>query len=838
MNKLYEPQFFEEQISQKWKNKKFFSIHDETKKPFSILLPPPNVTGKLHIGHALDTFLQDSIIRYKKLSGYDVFYIAGTDHAGIATQARVEKEIKKLENKTKYDYGKERFIEKIWEWKNTYANEIRKQWAKLGLALDYDNERFTLDDLSNEAVNKVFIQLYNEGIIYKDLKPINWDPILQTTVSNIEVINKPTKQTMYYIKYPIANSNEFVSIATVRPETMLSDVAVVYNPSDARYLKYQNVKIIHPLTNKEIPFIADQYVDKKFGTGLMKLSAHAEVDIEIIRKHNLPIYETIDKNGLISEKNSIFFGLDREQARKEIVAFLKKHNLLIKEKETISNVGFSERSDSPIEILVLPQWFIKMEKFSKDLLKHLDSKEAVKFYPKRFIKITKQWIANAHDWNISRQLWWGHQIPAWYKDENMKVQIDSPGQGWVRDQDVLDTWFSSGIAPFSFLDWPNESQKIKRYYPTNLLVTGYDLIFFWISRMYFFGLHFMKKKPFDEVLIHGLVRDAQNRKMSKSLNNGVDPIEVIDKYGSDSLRWGLITNFTPGYDLKYTDDKIKVAWTLNNKIWNIARYIQSLQDDQVKQNSEFDEWIEQKLAQLKTNIDKAMKKYEFTIIGNSISKFIYNDFSSWYIEFLKLKPNKKFALEILRKFLIIIHPYLPFVSDYLFKEIFEQEILEQVFPNLTIKKVNQKKLSSNLLTVDQIIELISAIRRYREEKEISKKDIINYCIDFNLEVKQEQIVNILTNSKYVQNNDSLISLSFGKLYIQLSPEERIKDIERIKKEIDRINFEINRAKNILDNPNFISKAPKEKVQIEQEKLQKYKQELLKYSLELEAKCKF
>lgn len=829
MEKIYNPKEFEAKISKKWEDKLFFSTHDETKKPFSILLPPPNVTGKLHIGHALDTYLQDTVIRYKKLNGFDTFYIAGMDHAGIATQARVEKELLKTENKSRLDYGKKDFINKIWEWKDLYSQTIREQWAKLGLGLDYKNERFTLDNLSNKAVNKVFIELYNQGIIYKGLKPVNWDPILMTAISNIEVINKPTKQNMYYIKFLIKNSNEYVTIATVRPETMLSDVAVVYNPTDQRYLKYANAKIIHPLTNKEIPFIADGYVDKKFGSGLMKLSAHAEIDIQIIQKHNLEIHETIDKKGLISEKNSPFFGMTREKARIEIIKYLKSKDLILKEKETISNVGFSERSDAIIETLVLPQWFVKMDVLSKKLLNHLISKETVKFFPKRFIKIAKQWIENIYDWNISRQLWWGHQIPAWYCKDQIKVQEECPGKEWTRDEDVLDTWFSSGIAPFSFLGWPNQDSKLNRYYPTNLLVTGYDLIFFWISRMYFFGLHFMNEKPFNEVLIHGLVRDAQNRKMSKSLNNGVDPIEVINEFGSDSLRWALITNSSPGYDLKYTDDKVKSAWTLNNKLWNIVRYIQNLPNDENKV-SEFDYWIQNKLALLKNNIDKAMKKYEFTIIGNNIAKFIYNDFSSWYVEFLKIKPNKKFALEILKSFLIIIHPFLPFITDYLFFEVFNEEILLKNYPKITIKKENKTK---NHLSVEQIIELVFTLRKYRDEKGISKKDIINYYGNFSLDDNQISIVNFLANAYIEKNEDSLITLSFGNLFIKLTQEDKEKDIERIKKEITRLEFEINRSQTILSNANFINKAPKEKVDLEKEKLLKYQEELSKYTKELE-----
>lgn len=834
MDKIFDPKKFESMISKKWKDKKFFSQHDWNKEPFAILLPPPNVTGKLHIGHALDTYLQDSVIRYKKLQGYDVFYIAGMDHAGIATQTKVEATLIKEEHKNRLDYGKEKFVKKIWEWKERFSNTIRQQWATLGLALDYDNERFTLDDLSNNAVNKVFIEFYNKGIIYKDTKPIHWDPVLLTAVSNIEVINIPTEQIMYFIEMPILNSKETITISTVRPETMLSDVAIVYNPKDKRYSHLKDQKVIHPLTNKIIPFIADEYIDPKFGTGLMKLSAHAEVDIEIIKKNSLEIHETIDKTGKINETNSPFHGLSREEARIKIIEFLKQKKLVVKEEKTISNVGHSERSNAIIETLVMPQWFVKMEPLSKKVLEHLKSKEAIKFFPKRFINLLRKWVENAHDWNISRQIWWGHRIPAWYKDEQTKVQIESPGKGWIQDNDVLDTWFSSGIAPFSFLGWPKDDTKLKRYYPNSLLVTGFDIIFFWVVRMYFFGLYFQKDKPFRELLIHGLVRDSLGRKMSKSLNNGVDPTEVIGQYGSDALRWSLIMNSTPGYDLKYTNEKVQSAWSLINKLWNISRYIVSLEDDNIKISSKYDNWIQSKVINLQKDIDKAMKKYEFTIINSKISKFLYNDFSSWYIEFLKTNPNKKQALSILKQVLLILHPFLPFVTDYLFFEIFEEELLDNI---LTKTSINKFKNTKSLNEIDTTIEVISAIRKYRDEKNISKKDIIKYDIDFSLSDDSIEVIQKLANCVKKENRDALIQLGNGNLYIELDEFQIQEDVLRLKQEIEKMKFEINRSKNILSNQNFLLKAPKEKVELEKTKLLNYQEKLQKYQIELEEKCK-
>ncbi|QSF13798.1 valine--tRNA ligase [Mycoplasma sp. Mirounga ES2805-ORL] len=831
LEKIYRPGDFEKNISEKWRSKKYFSKHDKSKPPFTILLPPPNVTGKLHIGHALDTAIQDTIIRYKKLSGFDVFYIAGMDHAGIATQSKVEKIIFEKEGLTRHDLGREKFLEKLWDWKYEYADHFRKQWSSLGLALDYTNERFTLDEQSNKAVNKAFINLYNKKLIYRGARAINWDPILKTAISNIEVINKPTEQIMYYIKYPIYKSNEYITIATVRPETMLSDVAVIYNPKDKRYNQNKNTMIKHPLTNELIPMIEDSYADMNFGTGLMKLSAHAEADIEIIKKHNLKIVETIDDAGRINCENSQFHGLTRDEARISITNYLKANNLIIKEEKTISNVGYSERSGAVTEVLVKPQWFVKMDTLAKKILNDLKTKEGIKFYPPRFKENLKKWMSNIRDWNISRQLWWGHRIPAWYdKNDNLKVQVDSPGEGWTQDEDVLDTWFSSGLAPFSFLGWPNKSSKLKRYYPNSLLVTGFDIIFFWVARMYLFGLELTNSKPFDKVLIHGLVRAADGQKMSKSLNNGVDPIDIIDKYGADAMRWFLITNTTPGMDLRYSEEKIESAWGLCNKLWNISRYIQSVPNDNNKL-SDFDKWIDQKLNSLKLKIDKWFKKYEFTLIGSEISKFIYNDFSSWYVEFLKVKPNKKAALNALKKLLLIIHPFLPFVTDEIYKNLFNKELLLNEYSN-EFKRINS---SSKNRVVDNIINITRKIREYRESNNISKKETIYFDINIQKEDWLVDSIKKLANAEIRANSDYLIVCE--KINIYIKEDENLKKIriEKIQNEIKRLESEVARSRNILNNKNFMNKAPQNKIDEEKQKLNKYETELAKYKEELTCK---
>lgn len=828
MEKIYNHKEVEKNIEKKWQEKRYFMNHDERKKPFSILLPPPNVTGKLHLGHALDSYIPDTIIRYKKLNNYDVFWIAGMDHAGIATQAKVEQTLYENKGLTRHDLGREEFLKLVWEWKKDYAQTFRKQWASLGLALDYSNERFTLDESANNAVLKVFIELYNKGLIYRDIKAINWDPELETALSNIEVVNKPTEQKMYYIKYFIENSSEFLEVATVRTETLLSDVALVYNSEDKRYKHLQGKFAIHPITKRKLPIIEDDYVDKDFGSGVMKLSAHAEVDIEIIKKHGLEIIETIDKRGYINSPNSTFDKLERFEAREAIAKFLSENNYLTKVENSISNVGYSDRSKAPIEILVMPQWFVKMDKFAKDILEHLNSEEKVDFFPSRFESTLKQWMENVYDWTISRQLWWGHQIPCWYKNNEIKVQIECPGEDWVQDQDVLDTWFSSALAPFAFLGWPDNDEKLKRYYPGDVLVTGYDLIFFWIARMYLFGLEFQNKKPFKHVLLHGLIRDEQNRKMSKSLNNGIDPIDVVEKYGSDALRWFLIANTTPGMDIRYSPEKIQVAWAMNNKLWNIARYISEMEDNSSTGYTDADKWITNKIIALQSNIDKFMEKYEFTLMCAEVNKFIYNDFSSWYIELIKLNASKKVSLEILKNILIILHPFMPFITDRLFSDIFNEELLENSWPKL--------EKFENVEYIDTLIEIISTIRRYREENQISKKEVINYYFDNELNEIAKETIKKMAIAEFKNNNDAIFALNSGYLFIEIDTNQREINKQRLLEKIEKVKFEINRATNMLNNKSFTDKAPADKVQSERDKLEKYQEELKIYEEEL--RCKY
>ncbi|WP_426461393.1 valine--tRNA ligase [Mycoplasma hafezii] len=829
MNKSYNHKEVEANLEQKWRDKKYFMTHDVSKKPFSILLPPPNVTGKLHLGHALDVYIPDTIIRYKKLQGYDVLWLPGMDHAGIATQSKVEDVLFQTTGLNRHDLGREKFLDKIWEWKDEYAAMFRKQWATLGLALDYNFERFTLDEKANEAVLKVFVDLYNKGFIYRGVRAINWDIKLQTALSNIEVNNEPTEQKMYYIKYPLKDSNEYLVIATVRTETLLSDVAVVFSPGDERYTKYLNKTVIHPVTKKELPIIADSYVEPEFGTGLMKLSAHAEADINIMQKLGFEIIETIDKNGCINAPGSEFDKMERFEAREAIGKYLEANGYLEKVEMTTSNVGISDRSKTVVETLVLPQWFVKMDHFRDLILNNLNSDKSVEFYPKRFRATLERWMENVYDWTISRQLWWGHRIPAWYDAQgNIKVQIDSPGEGWVQDPDVLDTWFSSGIAPFTFLNWPEENAELKRYYPYSLLVTGYDLIFFWVARMYFFGLEFMDEIPFNDLLLHGLIRDAQGRKMSKSLNNGVDPMDMVEQYGSDSLRWFLLTNTSPGMDIRFSTEKVEAAWRVNNKLWNIAKYISDMPSDNTTETTVADHWILNKLEKLAAQIDANMKNYEFAVIGSEIYKYIFNDLSGWYIELLKTNPSKNGALDVLKKSLIVLHPFLPFITDRIYNEIFNAELLEQEWPKFD-NKVNTEY-------IDDVIEIVTAIRKYREDNQISKKEIIEYATTTELDERTIQTINKLGFAEYLDNQDYLVRLENNDLYIKLSAELKEQNKAMLLEKIAFVKAEIERASKMLSNQNFVAKAPKDKVEAEQNKLNKYQADLEQYEEEL--KCKY
>ncbi len=815
MKEKYEYKIVEQNKNAKWISDEVFSKHDKNKEPFTIILPPPNVTGKLHLGHAWDVSLQDAIIRYKKLKGFDTLWLPGMDHAGIATQAKVEVKLQE-QGISKYDLGRDKFIDQVWEWKDEYAQTIRDQWGKMGIALDYKKERFTLDQNSNDAVNKVFIDMYNKGLIYKGKRAINWDPVLKTALSNMEVIPKETKSKMWYFKYQIKGSDKFLEVATTRPETMASDVALAVNPEDKRFENLIGQFAISPLTKKELPIISDEYIEMEKGTGVMKVSAHATIDIDIINKNNLEIKESITKDGTMNDLAGEFSGMDRMEAREKIVQKLKAANSITKEEELMNNVGYSERTDVPIEILVSDQWFVKMENLSKQLLKNINSDKGVNFIPKRFKETLIRWMDNVYDWTISRQLWWGHRIPAWYKNDEIKVQVESPGEGWEQDEDVLDTWFSSALAPFSFLGWPNNMEDVKRYYPTDVLVTGYDIIFFWVARMYFQGLEFMGEIPFKNVLTHGLIRDEQGRKMSKSLGNGIDPMETIDKYGADSLRWFLLTNSSPGNDINYSPQKLESAWNLNNKIWNISRYILDVMEHSTDEITDADKWILNKMFLLEKQVSKYMDKFEFTIVGKDIYHFIQNDFSSWYIEMTKAQPNKKIAKEILKKTLIMISPILPFISEEIYSEFNEGTIFEEEWPSIEEHEAKY---------INDVIDVVKAVRDFRVNQQLPNSTEVYYWPTKKLEEKTCAFIKKMCNASIQENKDALFKVSDFEIYINMTEEMKDLETKRINSEIKRLEMEIERSTQMMSNEKFLKNASKEKIEEEKNKFNKYKQEL-------------
>ena len=657
-----------------WKEKGYFNSGDLSKKPYAIVIPPPNVTGKLHLGHAWDTTLQDIMIRFKRMDGYDALWLPGMDHAAIATEAKVVKRLKE-KGIDKYEYGREKFLEACWDWTHEYSDNIREQWAKLGLSVDYNKERFTLDEGLSNAVRKVFVDLYNQGLIYRGERIINWDPVALTALSNEEVIYKDDEGAFYHLKYFIEGTDKYLEVATTRPETLFGDTAVAVNPNDERYNKYIGKNVILPIVGKLIPIVGDEHADPEFGTGVVKITpAHDPNDFEVGNRHNLERIVVMNPDATMNANAGIYAGLNRFECREKLVNDLKEKDLLIKIEKMTHSVGHSERTDAVVEPYLSKQWFVKMRPLADRVLENQKDKDKkVNFVPERYEKTMNHWMEITYDWCISRQIWWGHQIPAWYKGDEVYVGMNAPiGDGWVQDPDTLDTWFSAALWPFSTMGWPNNTPDLERYYPNNVLVTGYDIIPFWVNRMTFQGLHFTDKRPFKDCLIHGLIRDKQGRKMSKSLGNGVDPMDVIDEYGCDSLRFYLSTSTAAGTDLRYDEDKVKATWNFVNKLWNASRYVlMSLEDfkseDYTLDNLTLsDKWIISKLNKLIKKVRNHMEKYEFNIVGTELYNFIWNDFCDWYIELSKKNMNntsKSVLLKVLTDILKLLHPFMPYVTE-------------------------------------------------------------------------------------------------------------------------------------------------------------------------------
>ena len=818
-----------------WKEKGYFTSGDLSKKPYCIVIPPPNVTGKLHLGHAWDTTLQDIIIRYKRMQGYDALWLPGMDHAGIATQAKVDAKLRDLGINPR-SLSREKWLEYAWEWKEEYANNIHEQWAKLGLSLDYTKERFTLDEGLSHAVKKVFIDLYNEGLIYRGERIINWDPKAMTALSNEEVIYKDVEGAFYHIKYYIEDSDDYLEVATTRPETLFGDTAVAVNPNDERYKKYIGKNVILPVANKKIPIVADEHADPEFGTGVVKITpAHDPNDFEVGNRHNLERIIVINPDGTMNENAFKYNDLDRFECRKQLVEDLEKEGLLIKIEKITHAVGHSERTDVMIEPYLSKQWFVKMRPLADAVLENQKNKNTkVNFVPTRFEKIMNHWMEITYDWCISRQLWWGHRIPAWYKGDEIYVGYESPGEDWVQDKDVLDTWFSSALWPFSTLGWPEETEDFKRFYPNNVLVTGYDIIPFWVNRMTFQGLHFTKKRPFKDCLIHGLIRDKEGLKMSKSLGNGVDPMDVIEKYGADALRFFLSTSTASGMDLRYDEEKVASTWNFINKFWNASRFVLMNIEDLNETNytlenlKEEDKWILTKLNNLIKVVTKRMDKYEFNIVGSELYTFIWNAFCDNYIEFAKFSLNdyttKSVLLKVLTDLLKMLHPFMPYVTDEIYNmlPIKEENIMISTYPTYSKNEIFNNELEN----INEKLEFIRMFRNIKLENKIGKdyQVIINSNADYNL-IKNVLKINesmIVTSSDKKKINVKYQNYDLDICYEVILSEE---DLEVKKKQIESLRQSIERRKKLLSNEGYVTKAPKELVEKERKTLKEEEEKL-------------
>ncbi|ONK22296.1 valine--tRNA ligase [Bacillus sp. VT-16-64] len=853
----YDPQKVEKDRYDWWLSGKFFETkNDQEKEPYTIVIPPPNVTGRLHLGHAWDTTLQDILTRMKRMQGYDVLWLPGMDHAGIATQAKVEEQLRK-EGKNRYDLGREKFLEETWKWKEEYASFIREQWKKLGLGLDYTKERFTLDEGLSKAVREVFVRLYEEGLIYRGEYIINWDPATKTALSDIEVIYKDVQGAFYHMRYPLADGSGAIEIATTRPETMLGDTAVAVHPEDERYKDLIGKTVILPIIGREIPIVADDYVDMEFGSGAVKITpAHDPNDFEIGNRHHLERVLVMNEDGTMNENAGQYQGMDRFECRKQIVKDLQEKGILFKIEEHMHSVGHSERSGAVVEPYLSTQWFVKMQPLAQAAVELQKTDEKVNFVPDRFEKTYLHWMENIRDWCISRQLWWGHRIPAWYHKQTgeMYVGHEAPEdeENWEQDNDVLDTWFSSALWPFSTMGWPEtDANDYKRYYPTDCLVTGYDIIFFWVSRMIFQGLKFTDKKPFHDVLIHGLVRDADGRKMSKSLGNGVDPMDVIEKYGADSLRFFLATGSSPGHDLRFSMEKVESVWNFANKIWNASRFALMNMDgftyediDLEQEMMVADKWILTRLHDTIDMVTRLSDKYEFGEVGRVLYHFIWDYLCDWYIEMAKvpLYGNDEVAKNTTRSVLAyvldhtmrLLHPFMPFITEEIWQNLPHdgESITVASWPQVN-EHLTDRQAASEMKT---LMEIIRAVRNIRAEVNtpMSKK------ITLLLKAKDETVLSVLEKNRiYIERfcNPEELKMEVGmkapekamsavvtgvELYLPLAGLINIdEEIARLEKEWDKWNKEVERVQKKLSNEKFVSKAPQAIVEEERAKEKDY-----------------
>ncbi len=843
-----------------WVKGKFFeATGDEMKEPYTIVIPPPNVTGRLHLGHAWDTTMQDTLARMKRMQGYDVLWLPGMDHAGIATQAVVEAQLRK-EGKTRYDLGREKFVETVWEWKEEYADFIRSQWGKLGLGLDYSRERFTMDEGLSNAIQEVFIKLYEKGIIYRGEYIINWDPKTKTALSDIEVIYEEIDGKFYHMRYPIKGSNETIEIATTRPETMLGDTAVAVHPDDERYQHLIGEKVILPIVGREIDIIADDYVDMEFGSGAVKITpAHDPNDFDIGNRHSLERVLVMNEDGTMNENAGVYEGLDRFECRKQIVHDLQELDVLFEIEDHTHQVGHSERSGAVVEPYLSTQWFVNMQPLADQAIElQKNEEEKVNFIPDRFERTYLHWMENIKDWCISRQLWWGHRIPAWYHKETGEVYVGKEApkdiENWKQDTDVLDTWFSSALWPFSTMGWPDEEAvDFKRYFPTDALVTGYDIIFFWVARMIFQSLEFTGKKPFNDVLIHGLIRAEDGRKMSKSLNNGVDPMDVIEKYGADALRYFLLTSSSPGQDVRFNWSNVESTWNFANKVWNASRFaLMNMEDmtfediDLSGEKSLADQWILSRLNETIEKVTHNTDKYEFGEAGRYLYNFIWDDFCDWYIEMAKIplygndeeekSMTRSILAHVLDQTMRMLHPYMPFITEEIWQQLPHEgaSITIASWPEIDSQHTNEQAV----VEMNRLVSIIRSVRNIRAEVDTPMSREIRLFI----RAENEDIVQELENNRpylerfcnpselqiatSIDTNEESMSAVVTGAEIFLPLEGLIdfeKEIARLEKELAKWTDEVERVKKKLSNKGFVEKAPEAVVEAERKKEIEYVQ---------------
>lgn len=844
LEKRYDPKKVEEGKYEKWKQKGYFIAGKDKSKPaFSLVIPPPNVTGKLHLGHAMDTTLEDIVSRYKRAKGFDVLWVPGMDHAGIATQAKVEEKLRK-EGVSRYDLGREGFLKQAWAWKDEYAATIHTQWAKLGLSVDYTRERFTLDEGLNKAVRKVFVTLYNEGLIYQGERIINWDPELRTALSNIEVTHSDDPGEFFYFKYDVVGEERSLIVATTRPETMFGDTAVFVNPKDKRYKDLVGKKVINPANGDELPIMADRYVDIAFGTGAMKCTpAHDPNDFQLAKKYGFPMIKVLDETAHMKEIAGKYAGMDRYECRKALVEDIKKNGHLVKIEKITHAVGHSERSGAIVEPMLSKQWFVKMKPLAERLLENQKTDDKVNFIPKRFEKVLLRWMNEVEDWCISRQLWWGHRIPAYTNKKTGELLVTEETMDsalWEQDEDVLDTWFSSGLWPFATLGWPDtENPDFKRYFPTSVLVTGYDIIFFWVSRMIFQSLHFTDKAPFKEVLIHGLVRDSLGRKMSKSLGNGVDPNDVIAKYGADAMRLFITTSGAPGLDMRYSEEKVESSANYLNKIWNATRYVEGVLGENYIPNKPHKEELDTVDKAILSRFEKTVKKvtekmdkYEFGQASSILYDFVYDDFCSSYLEMSKVRLQKEDAKGtkdtlyfVLKGILLMIYPYCPFITEELYCSLpsHKESIMVDSYPSYEKQYVftNDEKAFSLLE------KMIKDIRNYKSENGLAPNAEVLLTLSPKAPFKgaEEYLKRFAFAKKVTITKEELSGNPFIYPNLSMTIEEDI-DKETLKKkllaDLEKAKAEVKRGESMLSNPGFLKKAPKEKVHLEEEKLSRNK----------------